>query len=57
MGLGMRDRIMTFARERPLATGCALIGVAIAFAVAAKFIEPLFKKHDTLLAALLRLFN
>jgi len=57
MGLRMRDRIMSFVRERPLATGCALIGVAIAIAIAAKVIEPLLKNQDTLFAALMRIFG
>ena len=29
MGLGLRDRIVSFARERALATDCALIAAAI----------------------------
>jgi hypothetical protein len=57
MGLGLRDRIVSFARERALATDCALIAAAIAVAVAAQFIAPLFKKHDTLFATLMRIFS
>jgi len=57
MGRGMRDKIVSFARERALATDCALIVSAVAVAVAAQFIEPLFKKHDTLFAALMRIFG
>jgi hypothetical protein len=57
MGVGMRNRIVSFARQHALAADCALIAAAIAVAVAAQFIDPLFKKHDTLFATLMRIFG
>jgi hypothetical protein len=57
MGVGMRDRIVSFTRQHALAADCALIAAAIAVAVAAQFIDPLFKKHDTLFATLMRIFG
>jgi hypothetical protein len=57
MGLGLRDRIVSFARERALATDCALIAAAMAVAVTAQFIAPLIKKHDTLFTTLMRIFG
>jgi Flp pilus assembly pilin Flp len=57
MSLGLRERIVSFARERALATDCALIAAAIAVAIVAQFIAPLFKKHDTLFATLMRIFS
>jgi hypothetical protein len=57
MGLRIRDRIVSFARQRALAIDFALIAAAFAVAVTAQFIEPLFKRHETIFAALMRLFS
>jgi hypothetical protein len=53
----MRDIFAGLSWKRGLATDCALIAAAVAVAIVAQYVEPLFRKHDTLFTALMRLFG
>jgi hypothetical protein len=57
MSLKMRDIFAGLSWKRGLATDCALIAAAVAVAIVAQYVEPLFRKHDTLFTALMRLFG
>jgi hypothetical protein len=56
IGSKVYQRIANFAGQRGLAADCTLIAMAVAVALAARFIEPL-TKHDTLLAAIARFLS